>query len=154
MEVNLMMMSLAMNSAMIWLGLVILLLAIEAATLGLTTIWFAGGAAAAFISTFFGASPTVQRYIFVGLSFALLVLTRPAAVRFMNRGRTRTNADSLIDRRALVTEEINNLVGTGQVKLSDVTWTARSKDEACIIAVGSQVRICSIEGVKLIVESV
>ena len=45
-----------MNSAVIWLVLVIVLLAIEIATLGLTTVWFAGGAAAAFISTFFGAS--------------------------------------------------------------------------------------------------
>ena len=50
-----------MNSAVIWLVLVIVLLAIEIATLGLTTVWFAGGAAAAFISTFFGASMGVQR---------------------------------------------------------------------------------------------
>ena len=42
------------NPAIVWLGLVIVLLLIEIATLGLTTIWFAGGAMAAFISTFFG----------------------------------------------------------------------------------------------------
>ena len=44
-----------MNPAIGWLVLIIILLVIEIATLGLTTIWFAGGAKAAFLSTFFGA---------------------------------------------------------------------------------------------------
>ena len=75
-----------MNSAVIWLVLVIVLLAIEIATLGLTTVWFAGGAAAAFISTFFGASMGVQTGIFLVLSLILLLVTRPAAMRFMKKG--------------------------------------------------------------------
>ena len=71
-----------MNSAVIWLVLVIVLLAIEIATLGLTTVWFAGGAAAAFISTFFGASMGVQTGIFLVLSLILLLVTRPAAALY------------------------------------------------------------------------
>lgn len=143
------------NPALIWLGLVILLLGIEIATLGLTTIWFAGGAMAAFISTFFGASPAVQRTIFLVLSLALLVITRPVAVRYMkNRTGVRTNADSLIGRIAVVTKEINNLAQSGEVMIADVSWTARSRGEYRVIAPGSRVRICAIEGVKLIVEEV
>ena len=143
-----------MTSAMIWLGLMVLLLAIEAGTLGLTTIWFAGGAAAAFFAAVFGASSMVQRGIFIGLSLFLLIATRPIAVRYMKRGTTRTNADSLIGSCALVSAEIDNLRQTGEVMISDVSWTARSADPGQVIPKGSQVRICAIEGVKLIVEKV
>ncbi|MBS6396932.1 MAG: NfeD family protein [Clostridiales bacterium] len=143
-----------MNPAIIWLGLIIILLIIEIATMGLTTIWFAGGALAAFISTFFGASPTTQRTIFLVLSLALLIITRPAALRYMKKGITKTNADSLEGKTAVVTGEINNLAQTGEVMLADVSWTARSKDDACVIPAGSKVRICTIEGVKLIVEEI
>ena len=38
-----------------WLVLLVVLLVIELATLGLTTIWFAGGAAAAFVASILGA---------------------------------------------------------------------------------------------------
>lgn len=143
-----------MNPAIIWLGLVILLLAIEIPTLGLTTIWFAGGALAAFISTFFGASVPTQRTIFIVLSLALLIITRPMAVKYMKRGHVRTNADSLIGKMAIVTKEINNLAQSGEVMIADVSWTARSREDAFVVPEGRKVKICAIEGVKLIVEEV
>ena len=62
--------------------------------------------------------------------------------------------DSLIGRLAVVTAEINNLGQSGEVILSDVSWTARSKEDGRVIPVGSKVRICAIEGVKLIVEEI
>lgn len=145
---------LSMDPAILWLGLVILLLIIEIATMGLTTIWFAGGAMVAFFSTFFGASVATQRTIFLVLSLALLVITRPIAVKYMRGGHVKTNADSLIGRLAVVTAEINNLGQSGEVILSDVSWTARSKEDGRVIPVGSKVRICAIEGVKLIVEEI
>lgn len=143
-----------LNSAIIWLGLMIILLIIEIQTLGLTTIWFAGGALAAFISTFFGASASVQRLIFCVLSVALLVITRPIAVRYMKKDHEKTNAESLIGKVAIAAKEINNLAQSGEVIIADVSWTARSKDDLCIIPEGSKVRICAIEGVKLLVEEV
>lgn len=143
-----------LNPAIIWLGLMIILLAIEIPTLGLTTIWFAGGALAAFISTFFGASVGTQRTIFIVLSLLLLVITRPIAIRYMRQGHEKTNAESLIGRPAIATKEINNLAQSGEVVIADVSWTARSKDDARVIPEGSKVKICAIEGVKLIVEEV
>lgn len=143
------------NPAIIWLGLIILFLAIEIWTLGLTTIWFAGGALAAFISTFFGASAGVQRTIFVVLSVALLIITRPIAVNYMKKKpQEKTNADSLIGKLAVASREINNLAQSGEVMIADVSWTARSNDDARVISEGSTVRICAIQGVKLIVEEV
>ncbi|MCD8195865.1 MAG: NfeD family protein [Lachnospiraceae bacterium] len=137
-----------------WLVLLIVLLAVEAVTLGLTTIWFAGGAAVAFIAALFGANFTVQMAVFVVLSLVLLIVTRPLAVRYMQKDHVRTNADGLIGQHALVTEAINNLDQAGEVKIADVGWMARSRREADIIPVGSRVRICAIEGVKLIVEEI
>ncbi len=142
----------SLDPAILWLGLVIILLIIEIATMGLTTIWFAGGAMAAFFSTFFGATPATQRTIFLVLSLALLVVTRPAAVKYMRGSRVKTNAESLIGRLAVVTAEINNLAQSGEVIISDVSWTARSRMDSNVIPVGSKVKICAIEGVKLIVE--
>lgn len=142
-----------MDPALLWLGLVIILLIIEIATVNLTTIWFAGGAIAAFFSTFLGASVGMQRTIFVVLSLALLVITRPAAVKYMRgRGHVKTNAESLIGKLAVVTARIDNLAQSGEVMIADVSWTARSRVEGEVIPEGSKVKICAIEGVKLIVE--
>ena len=95
----------------------------------------------------------VQRTIFVVLSLSLLILTRPMAVRYRKGSRTKTNADSLIGRTAVVTQAVNNLAQSGEVLIADVSWTARSRTEG-VIPEGSVVRICAIEGVKLIVEEV
>jgi membrane protein implicated in regulation of membrane protease activity len=149
MEVSVM---LSINQAILWLIAIIVLLVIEIATLGLTTIWFAGGATAAFISTFFGAGFQIQLLIFALLSLVLLVVTRPMALRYMRREPVKTNAESLIGKVAIVTGRIDNLAQSGEVMIADVSWTARAKDEAGVIAEGSKVRICAIEGVKLIVE--
>ena len=56
-----------------------------------------------------------------------------------------------IGQEAVVTEEINNLLGKGQAKIRGVIWTARSADES-VIPKDSIVIIKAIEGVKLIVE--
>ena len=67
---------------------------------------------------------------------------------------SKTNADSLIGRTAVATKEINNLAQTGEVDIADISWTARSGDDLKIIPAGSKVKICAIEGVKLIVEEI
>ena len=129
-----------MNPAIGWLVLIIILLVIEIATLGLTTIWFAGGATAAFLSTFFGAGPVIQWMLFLVLSLAFLLLTRPMAVRYMKNNQ--------------VSEKIDNLAQSGKVNIADIEWMARSTDDLKIIPAGRKVKICSIEGVKLIVEEI
>ena len=85
---------------MLWLGLLIVLLAIEAATLGLTTIWFAGGALVAFLAALVHAPLPAQIVLFFVVSLALLIFTRPVAVRFMNQKTEKTNVDSLLGKKA------------------------------------------------------
>ena len=142
----------SMDPAILWLGLVIILLIIEIATMGLTTIWFAGGAMVAFFSTFFGASAATQRTIFLVLSLALLVITRPVAIRYMRGGHVKTNADSLVGKQARVTSGINNSLQTGSAVVNGQEWTARANKDGEIYPADTLVEIRAIQGVKLIVQ--
>lgn len=138
--------------SIIWLALLVVLLAVELATLGLTTIWFAGGALAAFIAAMLNAGLNIQLLLFFAVSVVLLIFTRPFAVKYVNRSRVKTNVDSLIGQTAVVTEEIDNLAGTGQARVDGQIWTARAVSEGDIIPAQARVKIRKISGVKLIVE--
>lgn len=137
----------------LWLGLLIVLLAIEAATLGLTTIWFAGGALVAFLAALVHAPLPAQIVLFFVVSLALLIFTRPVAVRFMNQKTEKTNVDSLLGKKAVVTQTIENLKGTGRVQIKGVDWAARAKEDGSVIEVGAVVTVIEVQGVKLIVDN-
>ena len=137
-----------------WLIAFVILVVIEAATLALTTVWFAGGAIAAFLLSLAGAGTNAQLSVFAVVSFVLLFFTRPWAMRHVNSHATKTNADSLIGRQARVTEEINNLSGTGSAVINGLEWTARSEKDDSVYPVDAVVEICAIRGVKLIVKNV
>lgn len=136
----------------IWLVILIVLLVIEVITLGLSTIWFAGGALASFIAALAGANVAVQVVLFLAVSIILLLFTRPVVMKYLNRNKTATNADSLIGEQAVVTQTINNLMSRGEVFINGMAWTARSGQEDEVIEKDTVVRILRIDGVKLIVE--
>ena len=121
-------------------------------TLGLTTIWFAGGALIATIASALGAPVYVQVALFIVASMALLLFTRPLAVKYFNKDRAKTNIESFIGRTAIVTSEINNIQGIGQVTVGGQEWTARSSSDNIILEIGEITTILAIQGVKLIVE--
>ena len=136
-----------------WLIIVIVMAVIEIITLGLTTIWFAGGALAAFIASLFGANLVVQVVLFIVVSLVLLAVTRPLAVKFFNKDRESTNAESLIGGRAVVKQEIDNLNARGMVSVNGQEWTARAFEDK-IIPQGATVEIMEISGVKLLVKEI
>ena len=138
----------------IWLAILAVLLATEAITAGLTTIWFAGGALVAAVASYFGAGLITQLMLLLCVSLVLLIFTRPAAVKFMNKGVTKTNAESLIGRKAVVIQTIDNLAQTGQVRISDIEWMARTSSDGIVIPEKAVVIVKEIQGVKLIVEEV
>lgn len=137
--------------AFLWLALLVVLLAAEAVTLGLTTIWFAGGALVAFVLAILQVNLMGQIAAFCVVSVLLLIFTRPAASRWLNRDRVKTNAESLIGEMAVVTETIDNLAGTGQVQVRGQYWSARAADPSLKIEREKNVKIEQISGVKLIV---
>lgn len=136
---------------LIWLGLTLAFAALEAATVGLTSIWFAAGGLAALIAALLGAPLGVQIGLFIAVSGLCLLAVRPFAARYLNNRVQRTNADRILGMEARVTEEIDNLRGAGAVAVDGKTWTARSQGDTPIPA-GSVVRVLRIEGVKVYVE--
>ncbi len=141
-----------LNMTMIWLIILVLLVIIELLTMGLTTVWFAGGALAATLASLLGLPLVIQIILFLVVSGLLLFFTRPIAVKYFNKDRVRTNAESLVGRQAIVVSEIDNLQGTGQVNVGGMEWTARTRDENITLPVGAVVVVLAIDGVKLIVE--
>lgn len=135
-----------------WLVALGALLLIEILTLGLTTIWFAAGALAAFLLAVFNASLAIQICVFVVVSIVMLVFTRPILTKHLNANTTKTNAESLVGKKARVLIPINNLKSEGQVMVNGMEWTARSTKDEVMFQTDEMVKIAGISGVKLIVE--
>ena len=138
----------------LWIIVLIITLVIEAATMGLTTIWFSGGALAAMIVERLNGGIYLQVILFLIISLILLFFTRPIAMKHFNKERAKTNLDTLIGKQAIVTIPIHNLQETGQVMLEGKEWTARTRDPSVKYEKDKLVKIVSIKGVKLIVEAV
>ena len=134
-----------------WLAIFVILLIIEIITMGLTTIWFAFGALAAFLAGIFGLGTAAQIGVFLVVSIILLALTRPIAVKYFNKDRQKTNAESLIGQQGLVLEEVNTLKSTGLVQVNGQEWSAKTDEPDGLIAKNTVVVIDGIQGVKLIV---
>lgn len=139
-----------MSMSAIWLIAVVAFAAFEAATVGLTSIWFALGALAALVAELFGAALWLQITLFLAVSALTLYFTRPLVKKYVNGKVQPTNADALIGKECKVTERIDNIAGTGAVYVDGKTWTARSEDDTVVDA-GEIVIAERIEGVKLIV---
>ena len=135
-----------------WLVLLVALVVVELSTMGLTTIWFAAGSLAATIAAALGAPLYLQIALFLIVSVLMLVFTRPIAVKYFNKDREKTNVDSVIGQKGIVTGQIDNLQGCGQVTLNGLEWTARSMKEDLVIPEGAVVIVREISGVKLIVD--
>ena len=135
-----------------WLIAMIVLLIVEGLVPGLVSIWFALGALAAMISSFFHAPFWLQLVWFIVVSLAALCLTRPLVKKYVNAKTQPTNADALIGKECIVTESIDNIAGEGAVKISGQVWTARSSDDSVKLEQGQIVKVKEIQGVKLIVE--
>ena len=134
-----------------WLIIFVIALIVEIATMGLTSIWFAGGALIAWVFAKIGFGTTVQIVVFVIASLLLLILTRPIAVKFFNVQRQKTNAESLIGECAVVIEEVDTLKSQGRVEIHGMEWSAKTDEPDGKIAAGKVVVVDGIQGVKLIV---
>lgn len=135
-----------------WLIAMILLGILEAVTVSLVSLWFAGGALAALLASLLGAPIWLQVTVFLVVSGILLACLRPLAKRSVS-AKSKTNVDSLMGQQALVAEEIDNLTAQGAIRVNGVTWSARSTNGKPIPA-DTRVVIDRVEGVKLYVTPV
>lgn len=141
-----------MNMTIFWLIAFILFVVGEAVTVGLVSIWFAVGSLGALAAAALGGGLWLQIVIFLLLSALSLMLLKPLSRKWMaGHKAARTNADRVIGETALVTEDIDNTMATGQVRVDGQIWTARSA-HGVVIPAGSRVKVLSIQGVKVMVE--
>lgn len=137
---------------LIWLGLFIILIVIELLTVGLTTIWFAAGALAALTANALGAGLIVQIIVFLVVSCALLIFTRPWAAKYVNKKWRPTNYEKEIGKVIRITEKVDNLAQTGKSMVDGQEWSVRSQNNAETFDAGALVKVTAVSGVKLIVE--
>ena len=137
--------------SVVWLGLAIVFAIVEAATMGLTSIWFAVGAIGALICALCGGPLWLQIVLFLALSAAALYFTRSFAKDLFNRGRQPTNSDRIVGMEGVVTEAIDNERAVGQIRVSGQIWTARSISGRTV-PISTRVVVRSISGVKAMVD--
>ena len=134
-----------------WLVLLIILLIIEIITVGLTSIWAAGGALAALVLNLLDISLLWQAVVFFIVTFVLLYFTRPFAIRFINTRREKTNYEGIIGKTIRIAETVDNISQTGMAVVNGQEWTVRAEKENEILEPGTLAKVVNIAGVKLIV---
>ena len=134
----------------IWLAMAVLFLVLEATTVTMVSLWFAGGCLAALLVAATGGGWGFQVFTALAVSALLLACLRPIARKHFTPKLTKTNVDAVIGVQGYVTADIDNMAATGTVKLGAMEWTARSTDGSPI-SKGTLVKVERIEGVKAFV---
>ena len=134
----------------VWLGIVLFLIFVEAATVGLVTIWFVVSGIAAMVISIFIDNYLLQFAVFVLLGILLLITTRKSLLRLLGDKTQKTNLDRVVGMTAIVTKEISKN-NPGEVKVDGKYWTAIADKK---ISIDSTVKVLEINGVKLKVEEV
>ena len=114
----------------------------------------AAGSFVAFIIALLGGNVVVQGIAFILVSVVLLALTKPWAGKYINSRTVKTNVDSLVGERAVLTEDADSMKQTGKAVVNGQEWTVRPQDETQVIRKGELIEVVKISGVKLIVKRV
>lgn len=137
----------------LWLIVIIVSLLLEAGTYSLVAIWFIPSAIVSLVLSLFEVSVAVQTLVFFVLSVLSVLFLRKHLSNALKKKNIPTNADALIGKSAIVTEDIDNINFKGQVKVNGQIWKAKAHDDAEIKS-GDTVEIKAIEGVKLICKKI
>ena len=144
-----------MHMWIVWIAVLVSAVVIEAFTSELVAIWFFPAAVLVMVIdlvTKGAVAPWVQVLIFLATGLALVACTRPICRKWLKKGKdTKTNAEAMVGRECIVTQEIRNIDEVGEVRVGGLCWSARTEDDS-IVAVGAHVIVTEIQGVKLIVK--
>lgn len=135
-----------------WLALLIILLVIEIITVGLTSIWAAGGALVAMILSLLHIPTGLQVTAFLLVTAVLLYFTRPFATKLINSKREKTNYEGIVGKTIRIVEHVDNIAQTGMAVVNGQEWTVRAENETEKLEAGALAKVVNISGVKLIVK--
>ncbi len=106
------------------------------------------------VSIFAPENIILQCTVCIISSVILLLLTKPIVNKFTKKDKKlETNAYSIIGKKGIVTQDINNTLGVGQIKISNEVWSAKTENEVKIEK-GTEVKVIKIDGVKAVVEPI
>lgn len=113
----------------VWVGVLVVSIIMEALTLGLITIWAAIASVPLIFLARTGMPLKWQILIFVFLTTALAIFTRPFVVKFLKTGKqSEGNINSLDGQTVLCVAPISEFK-FGEVKTKNgIVWTAKSDD--------------------------
>ncbi len=140
-----------MTGTIFWIALILILVAIEIGTVGLTAIWFAGGALAGLIAQLAGLNSYVQVILFIIVSAVLICFTRPWALKYMKPRLVKTNYETVLGEKVCLIETVDNRKGTGTAVYKGQEWTARAYEDGKVYEAGMIVQVKEIRGVTLYV---
>ena len=140
--------------SIVWLALIVIFLIVEIATVGLTSIWLAGGRSWRSCVELLGLGIVWQIAAFLIVTFILLYFTRPWAQKYLNAKSVKTNYESLIGQKIKMTEQVDNLSQTGKAVVNGQEWTVRAEADGDILEPGDFGEVLRVEGVKLIVKKI
>ena len=137
-----------------WGAIAIVMILLELANPGVLQIWFAIAAlCSAIVAWIAPANYAVQIIVFLVVSAVLAFI----GSKFFsnkdedNQSKTQNPVFSILGKQAIVTKEINNLNGSGQITVGGETWSAKSNSDE-VVKEGTKVNVIEIEGVKAVVE--
>ena len=140
-----------MIGTIFWIALIVVLLLVEIGTVGLTAIWFAGGALAGLIGKLVGLNIYVQVVLFIIVSAVLICFTRPWALKYMKPRLVKTNYETVVGEKVCLIEPVDNTIGTGTAVYKGQEWTARAYEDGKVYEAGTIVQVKEIRGVTLYV---
>ncbi|RME63383.1 MAG: NfeD family protein [Caldilineae bacterium] len=136
-----------------WIVIGILFFIAEIFTAGFVLLCFGIGALAAAAVAYFGLGLTWQLVVFIVVSAAAVVLSRPFAERVSAKGHQGVAGDRMLGKQAVVLKEINPIANTGMVRMETEEWRAESVNGA-VIPAGELVEVIGVDGVRLQVRPV
>lgn len=135
----------------VWLIIAGICFILETFTAGFLIFWLGIAALLSMLTSFITPDIAIQSIVFVVSSAILIPLTKPLVNKYINSKTVKTNAFSIIEKKGIVTAEINPMEATGQIKVNGEIWSAKTENEK-IVPVGTEVKVLKIEGVKAIVQ--
>lgn len=141
-----------MEPWIIWLIVAAFFFILEIATEGFLVFWFGIGAVAAIGTSFLTENISIQIAVFAVVSIILVLSTRKLTDK-MKPKEVPTNVYTILGKKAVVSQAIDNLKGSGQIKIDGDIWSAKSEDDEPIEE-GASVEILNIDGVRAVVKKI
>jgi len=133
-------------AVLVWLGVAFAAGVVEVTVPHFGFAFVSAGAVAAAAAAFIGWGVPVQFSTFIVVLVASLAGLRSRLINRLGGRGVPSRTDPLIGKRAVVTHDVDPMVGAGRVNVGGEDWAARSAEA---IPAGTNVRVVGADGIVL-----